>query len=379
VSPDAATVPAHAYVHVPFCARRCSYCDFAIAVRPEVPVAAYVSGVAAELAVRGIAAAAVPVWTLYLGGGTPSRLGAAGIPALLEALAPWLVPAPGAEVTVEANPEDVTPEAVAAWRAAGVNRLSLGVQSFDPKVLAWMHRTHAPDDVARAVQAARAAGIADVSVDLIFAVPDALDRDWRRDLEAALALEPTHLSVYGLTVEPQTPLGRWVARGAATEAPDDRYEAEFLATHDVLEAAGFEHYEVSNYARPGYRARHNAAYWLGVPYLGLGPSAHGFDGTVRRWNLPAWTAWHAAVAGAPPRDPVEGTERLTAEQREAETVYLGLRTVEGLVLRPGEDAVTDRWVDEGWAARRDGRLALTPTGWLRMDALAAALTHVRSP
>ncbi|MFN9575347.1 MAG: radical SAM family heme chaperone HemW [Gemmatimonadota bacterium] len=384
-------MPRHVYVHVPFCSRRCSYCDFAIAVRRDVPWRDYADALTAELAVRFGAPGSAPVDTLYLGGGTPSKLGPEGVARALEAVTRWAVPVGGAEVTLEANPEDVTLGAARAWRAAGVSRVSLGVQSFDPAVLAWMHRTHQADDVPRAVEALHAAGLDDVSLDLIFAVPDAVPnavpnavpdavpRDWSRDVASALALGPTHVSCYGLTVEPATPLGRWHARGEVAGTPDDRYAREFLATDAALTAAGFEHYEVSNYATPGRRARHNAAYWRGVPYLGLGPSAHGFDGAVRRWNLGAWAQWRTALTAHPPRDPVEGSETLDAGARAAEAVYLGLRTRDGLALEPADVPVVAPWIAAGWAKVDGDRLRLTPEGWLRMDALAAALTARRSP
>jgi oxygen-independent coproporphyrinogen-3 oxidase len=372
--------PRHVYVHVPFCARRCSYCDFSIAVRTRVPVDEYLSALAGELTLR-LGEAPAPegrpsIDTLYLGGGTPSRLGGEGVARAVATVERWFALAPGAEVTVEANPDDVTPEAVAAWRAAGVNRLSLGGQTFDPAALAWMHRTHDAGQIARAISLARAGGIDDLSLDLIFALPASVPRDWAGDVAQALALEPTHLSLYGLTVEPGTPLGRWAERGEVTEADEERYAAEFLHAHEALAAAGFEHYEVSNFARPGRRARHNSAYWSGAPYLGLGPAAHGFDGVERRWNVSAYASWVRAVAEG--RDPADGRETLDDGMREAEAVYLGLRTQDGLVLAPGDGTRAARWEAAGWAERLDGRLRLTAPGWLRLDALAADLTMARS-
>lgn len=371
--------PRHAYVHVPFCARRCSYCDFAIAVRRDVPVAEYLRALEAELSLRYPAGSRPGDWeleTLYFGGGTPTRLGPGGLADAMELVRRHARLAPGAEVTVEANPEDIVPGSVATLVAAGVNRLSIGAQSFDDRALEWMHRVHASGRVAEAVSLARAEGIGEISLDLIFALPTVLDRSWERDVEAALALEPRHLSLYGLTVEPATPLGRWAARGLAEEAPEERYEAEFLRASELLTRAGFEHYEVSNFARPGARARHNSSYWRGVPYAGLGPSAHEFDGGVRRWNVAAYVVWLRRLReGA---DPVAGSESLTQANREAETVYLGLRTADGLSLRPGEPERVSAWVDAGWATLRSGTLRLTPLGWLRLDALATSLTMWRS-
>ncbi|HEY0970525.1 MAG TPA: radical SAM family heme chaperone HemW [Gemmatimonadales bacterium] len=370
--------PRHVYVHVPFCARRCSYCDFAIAIRRLVPVEEYVGALSTELALR-FGAPGTADWeldTLYFGGGTPSRLGGEGVAAAIDAVLRHARLAPGAELTIEANPEDVDPGAVERWVAAGVNRLSLGAQSFSEAALDWMHRSHGVARIAEAVRVARAGGIANISLDLIFALPTVLDRSWRDDLARALELEPEHVSLYGLTVEPATPLGRWRARGEVEEAPEERYEEEFLAAHETLASAGFEHYEVSNFARPGLRSRHNSSYWSGVPYAGLGPAAHEFDGASRRWNVAPYAGWVARLEAG--EDPQDGRELLGEENRVAEEVYLGLRTVDGLPLRPGEDAVVASWVAAGWATLADGMLRLTPIGWLRLDSLATALTVTRS-
>jgi oxygen-independent coproporphyrinogen-3 oxidase len=284
--------------------------------------------------------------------------------------------AAGAEVTLEANPDDVSPAAARAWREAGVTRLSIGSQSFDDRVLAWMHRTHSAAQIERAVDAARGAGLDTFSLDLIFALPPELARDWDRDLARALALEPAHLSLYGLTVETGTALDRWRRRGEAGEVGEELYEAEFLRSHDVLTAAGYEHYEVSNYAFPGMRARHNSAYWERRPYLGLGPSAHSFDGNRRWWNVPPYAAWLRRLAAG--GDPTEGSELLTPEQVAAEEAYLGLRTSAGLALAMVDRARVERWITAGWARVSDGRVRLTAAGWLRLDALTTDLTLVGS-
>jgi len=378
----------HVYVHVPFCARRCTYCDFSIAVRRRVPVDTYLDALAREVSRIDLPDA---LKTIYLGGGTPSRLGGAGIARLLGLLGEG--GGRGAEeVTLEANPEDVAPDAARAWLAAGVNRLSLGAQSFEPRVLAWMHRTHDADAIAAAVAHARSAGFTNLSLDLIFALPESLGRDWDADLSRALALQPDHISLYGLTVEPGTALARQLARGEARGAPEGRYEEEYLRAHEVLSAAGFRFYEVSNAARPDREARHNAAYWRLVPYHGLGPSAHSYDGASRWWNEPAYARWARLLAEG--QSPVAGREWLDERQRALERVYLGLRTVEGIEVASGEsrvasggadlEAIGERWVHAGWAewhgttsllAPRHSprRLALTPRGWLRLDELVAAI------
>ncbi|MEO8333841.1 MAG: radical SAM family heme chaperone HemW [bacterium] len=370
-------MPRHVYLHVPFCARRCSYCDFSIAVRRTVPVDEYLAALGGELRSRFGDLPATEVDTIYLGGGTPSRLGGSGVARAIDLVRRHFTPATGAEITIEANPEDIDLASVREWRDAGVNRLSIGAQSFDDSVLQWMHRTHDSSATIAGVQAARDGGIANLSLDLIFALPEALTRDFVRDVEQIVSLAPDHVSLYGLTIEPGTPLGRWVGEGIAVEQPEEGYESDFLTAHRLLSAAGFEHYEVSNYGQPGRRARHNSAYWSGVPYVGLGPAAHGFDGSARRWNARHYAEWRdSAMSGADPR---EGEELLTADNRIAEDVYLGMRSDVGLMLLAGELEVVQRWVEAGWSTiEPDHRLRCTPEGWLRLDALAAALTHHRS-
>lgn len=368
--------PRHLYVHVPFCARRCSYCDFAIAVRREVPVRAFVEALRAEVELRASSLAVGELDTLYLGGGTPSRLGGGGVADVLALVRTRWPVAAGAEVTLEANPEDVDREAVAAWRRAGVTRVSLGVQSFDDDVLRWMHRAHDADRVDHAVRALREGGLDEWSLDLIFALPAELSRGWRRDLERAVRLAPPHISAYGLTVEPRTPVMRWRERGLVHEADEERYGEEFLLAHEFLAAEGYDHYEVSNYARDGRRARHNSAYWHRVPYVGLGPSAHGFDGERRRWNERDYAAWsRRALAG---EDPIGGEEAVAETQAALEEVYLGLRSFIGVPVTARDRGQIDRWLVQGWATMSGDRVRLTPEGWLRMDALAAALTDSRS-
>ncbi len=385
----------HLYVHVPFCRRRCSYCDFSIAVRKRIPAREYVDAVLNELNVLRLTDPGASGWTdpgamprdprgpealetIYLGGGTPSLLPPDAIASLLTSLRdafPATPPLDAVEVTLEANPEDVIPAHVAAWCQAGINRVSLGAQSFDDAVLKWMHRSHDAARTAAAVHTLRAGGISNVSLDLIFALPPDLQRDWARDLDRACALEPAHLSLYGLTVEERTPLARWVSRGATSAPDDERYAEEYLLAHLRLPACGYRFYEVSNAARDGYRSRHNSAYWSGRPYHGLGPAAHSFDGAARRWNLRAWEAYRRAVATGV--SPVESEERLTPEQRELERVYLSLRTDVGL---PRSACPPDRltaWRGQRWVELRDDRVRCTPEGWLRLDALVRDLTGSR--
>lgn len=362
--------PMHVYLHVPFCARRCSYCDFAIAVRKNVPSDDYVNAILREWSLWQ----SDPAWnsspgihTIYFGGGTPSRLAPAGIARLLDRLDADRPIEGGAEITLEANPDDVTLAAAVTWQAAGVNRVSLGVQSFDPGVLRWMHRAHTVDQVSRAVEAIRCAGIADLSVDLIFGLPEAVARDWTVDLGHAFALLPEHVSLYGLTVEPHTPLGRWTARGEVVPVDEDRYAQEFLLAHQALTSRGYQHYEVSNAARPGHRARHNSAYWQRAPFVGLGPAAHSGLGNERRWNVREWASYERLVGAG--KSPSEGRELLDEAAVTIEQLYLGLRTNEGLPLDRVPPVLSREWELAGWATLEADRIRLTPEGWLRLDAL----------
>jgi oxygen-independent coproporphyrinogen-3 oxidase len=364
----------HLYVHVPFCARRCSYCDFAIAVRREIPTQAFVSAIAKEWTERQ----SEPAWldspgldTIYFGGGTPSRLYLAGIAELLTRFRADRRVAEGAEITLEANPEDVSAAAADSWRAAGVNRISLGAQSFDPKTLAWMHRTHDAARAGQAVKTLRSAGFANISIDLIYGVPEDLGRDWARDLEQAIGLAPEHLSLYALTVEPHTALGHWTTRGEAIPAPDQRAADEFLQAHERVSRSGYSHYEVSNAARPGHRARHNAAYWRRAPFIGLGPSAHSGFGNRRSWNAREWEDYRRRMeSGASAR---AGDEVLDERAVRLEELYLGLRTDSGVPVTAIPEPVRRTWLAAGWAIEEAGRVRLTADGWLRLDALVASV------
>lgn len=366
----------HLYVHIPFCARRCSYCDFSIAVRKRVPGREYVACIERELALaarQGSIDSGLD--TLYLGGGTPSLLPPDAIAALLAALrTAFPATSADAEITLEANPEDVTAESAAAWRNAGVNRISLGAQSFEDRVLRWMHRIHDAARIGAAMRTLRTAGFDNVSLDLIFAVPAALERDWSRELERALSLRPEHLSLYGLTVEERTPLARWIARGASAAPDDERYATEYLLAHERLRDAGYDFYEVSNAALANRRSRHNSAYWADRPYLGLGPAAHSYDGSTRHWNVEPWEEYRRCITTG--RSAIAQTERLTDEQRRLEQLYLGLRTADGLPLAALERpalALT-AWKGAGWVEVHGDRLVCTPEGWLRLDTLVRDLT-----
>lgn len=377
----------HVYVHAPFCRRRCVYCDFAVEVSSRPDGHGWLRAIAAEkeaLAGQGIRLRD-PLRTLYLGGGTPSLLPVEVIPELARVVFPAGV-GPGGEAaheglewTAEANPESFDASVAAAWAAAGVNRVSLGAQTFSPESLRWMGRLHAPDDVNLAVRRARDAGIDNLSVDLILGLPDSVDRDWSGDLDRLLGLDVPHVSVYGLTVEPGTPLSRQVSEGRTSAPSEERYQAEFLDAHDRLVGAGYVHYEVSNFARPGFESRHNRAYWDRSPYVGLGNGAHSWVAGRRWWNHRSWSRYRDAVARGDPA--VAGDEHPTEAQAELERLWLALRTSDGLPLpAPGSSAeeLVEHWQARGLAGADGERLTLTAPGWLLLDELVVELDRALS-
>ena len=372
-----ATETSFLYVHAPFCARRCNYCDFAVHVSRTGDVQAWQSAIAGELAAvenEGLFRLSNELDTLYVGGGTPSLLGAEAMKRLAEVVGPHRLEADGLEWTSEANPESLTLELAKAWRAAGVNRLSLGTQTFHEPTLKWMGRLHGSEGAVQSVKTAKAAGLSNLSIDLIFGLPQRLDRDWGSDLDQALAMDVPHVSLYGLTVESGTPLGRAVAEGRETPIDEERYRDEYLLAAEVLTAAGYEHYEVSNFARPGRRSLHNTAYWDGSAYLGLGNGAHSYAHPVRKWNERDWPIYVVkAVAGTSPE---ADRERIGEAEQRLETYWLGLRTDAGLSvdgLAPAQQALVASWAARGWTKRVEPTVALNAEGWLLLDRLAVEL------
>jgi oxygen-independent coproporphyrinogen-3 oxidase len=365
------------YVHAPFCQRRCTYCDFAVTVRREGDVDGWVKAISAELShlrSRGRAGLAPGLSTLYVGGGTPSLLGPDAMSALADVIGRDRVETDGVEWTAEANPESFTDDVARAWRRAGVNRLSLGAQTFHEPALRWMGRLHGADGPAAAVGRAKREGLVEINVDLIFALPEHLGRSWRADLDRVIALDVPHVSLYGLSVEPGTPLGRAVQEGREAAVGEQRYAEEYSLAVELLTGAGYEHYEVSNFARPGSRSRHNSVYWSGAPYLGLGNGAHSYAAPVRWWNVREWEDYRARVMAG--ESPEEECEVVVGRSAELERVWLGLRTSEGLPV-PGAstraEELFDGWVRNGLARRGSGRIRLTASGWLLLDRLAVEL------
>jgi oxygen-independent coproporphyrinogen-3 oxidase len=358
-------MPFGVYVHIPFCAARCDYCDFATWTDRAHLIDEYVDACVADLAHR--AAAGYPSATsVFFGGGTPSLLAARQLVRILDAIDR----APGAEVTVECNPDSVDAAKLDAYLAAGVNRLSFGVQSMTPHVLAALNRTHDPANVTRAVALARRAGFERINLDLIYGTPGESLADWRTTLTGALELDVPHVSAYALTIEPATPLGRRVAAGAA--APDDDHQADaYLLADEMLTAAGLEWYEVSNWARPGEECRHNLLYWSEGEYLGIGCAAHGHTDGRRWWNVRTPERYAAAVrAGASAE---AGAERLEPIPRAEEACALALRTRAGSTVADAAGPVVTELAESGFVHRVGDRVVLTPRGRLLASDVTARL------
>jgi putative oxygen-independent coproporphyrinogen III oxidase len=374
------------YLHVPFCAVRCGYCDFNTYTAAELGGGADQAAYAAtavgelELADRALAAAGLPARpaaTVFIGGGTPTLLPVADLARLLHAVRDRWGLAPGAEVTVEANPDSVDARSLAGLAEAGVTRVSLGMQSAVPHVLAALERTHRPRGVPAAVAGARAAGLA-VSLDLIYGGPGESAADWRASLEAALACEPDHLSAYALVVEDGTRLAARVRRGELLAPDDDDLADRYELADELLAAAGYAWYEVSNWARtPAGRCRHNLGYWRGDDWWGVGPGAHSHVGGVRWWNVRHPSEYARRLSAG--LSPARAREVLDAGQRHDEQVLLGLRLAEGLpvrVLRPRARAALPALVADGLLAEpvlAGAPAVLTPRGRLLADTVVRAL------
>lgn len=370
-------VIANVYVHAPFCARRCCYCDFAVTVDRRPDSARWLDTIRAELEAleaSGDVPLADAIETLYVGGGTPSLLDPQSLGELAGLFGYQWAPDGGVEWTAEANPESFTEDVAREWAACGVNRISFGVQSFSPQALKWMGRLHTAADAADAVRRARTAGVANLSVDLIFGLPGSVPRSWKEDLDRALDLDVPHVSLYGLTVEKGTPLARRVREGRVATADENRYRDEYLLAAEVLSRADYEHYEVSNFARPGFASRHNRACWRGAPYLGLGNGAHSYFAERRWWNEVDWALYATRVAES--GSGRAGSEELTPKQRRLESLWLGLRTAAGIetaMIGTAPGQVLRRWRIAGLADRSNGRVRLTPQGWLVLDDLTLEL------
>ncbi len=373
------------YIHFPWCRKRCPYCDFAIAIAPldEIPHRPYADAVLEELDMRADDYAGRDLVSIYFGGGTPGLWEPACLDDMIQAVRSRFDAGPGAalEITLEVNPTDCAPPRLEAWMAAGVNRLSIGVQSFDADELKLLGRDHRFGDGARAVRDARAAGFQRLSVDVILGTP-ASGAGYGMDAVRRVAdLAPEHLSVYELTIEERTPFGAAHRRGDLQPLDNDALADLYLAAHRELVGRGYEHYEISSYARPGCRAIHNSLYWHGGEYLGLGNGAASFRrvgaGGERATNLRSVVAYLRAAPG----DRVHELDRSDATERATEALWLAMRTADGadereLAARPG---LIDGLLADGLAERRDGRIRPTIRGFLQADAIAQRIANAAPP
>jgi oxygen-independent coproporphyrinogen-3 oxidase len=359
------------YVHCPFCTRRCPYCDFNVAIYRADRIGPFAAALATEVERYAALpwAGRVPAVSLFFGGGTPSLVPPEAVAAVVAGARRGLGLTADAEVTLEANPEGLDVPRLRAFRAAGVTRLSLGVQALDDRVLARLGREHGAAAARAAFAAARAAGLDSVSVDLIYGSPGQDLASFAATLDEVLAWGPDHLSAYALTLEPRTPFGR---RPPADLPPEDDVVAQFEHLVARTAAAGLERYEISNFARPGFRSRHNLLYWHREEYLGLGPGAHAALGATRFGNLRAHTRYAAALAAG--RWPIEWAERLGPAEVRAERILLGLRLVEGIPRAWVAAApALERHLEAGLLAERGDRVALTTGGVLLADTIIADL------
>src|SRR5580692_5842500 len=369
------------YLHIPFCRQACHYCNFHFSTSLQ-GMNDFVPALLKEMERRSDYLGASTVGTIYLGGGTPSLLDPAELHGILDRLKMLFALEPDPEITLEANPDDMTDrQKLNAWRSAGINRLSIGIQSFHDGDLRWMNRAHDAAQAAESIRLAQEEGFDNISIDLIYGGPTLPDDHWEHNVAEAIRLRVPHLSCYALTVEPRTALDKLIRGHRRADVSPDDQARQLLLLMEWMDRAGYEHYEISNFALPGHRSRHNSAYWKGIPYLGLGPSAHSYDGYSRQWNISNNARYIAALAGG--TLPVGEKEVLTPVQQLNEYIMISLRTMEGIEpdvvgLRFGSGAAdalerrAARHIQSGMIIRTE-KLVLTKEGKLLADGIAADL------
>lgn len=367
------------YLHIPFCKQACHYCNFHFStstVLKDKFVAALLQEI--ELTKKYVDEG---ISTIYFGGGTPSILDLSDIALILQALHKnWAVDA-NAEITLEANPDDITIEKLTGWKSLGINRLSIGVQSFFEEDLVWMNRVHTAMQAEECIALATQAGFDNLTIDLIYGTPTLSDAHWKKNVDMAMGLNIAHLSCYALTVEPKTALEKLIANQTKPNINPETQARHFELLMQWTEEAGYEHYEISNFAKPGKRSRHNSAYWQGKSYLGLGPSAHSYNGYARRWNVSNNAVYIASLMKN--ELPYE-EEILTKQQQMNEYVMTSLRTMEGINLSKIKEDFGEKLCDEmlqsaakymnsGNLIVEQNWIKTTPKGKLLADGIAAAL------
>ncbi|HZE84068.1 MAG TPA: radical SAM family heme chaperone HemW [Puia sp.] len=374
------------YLHIPFCRQACHYCNFHFSTSLK-RTNDFVVALLKEMELREGYISGETVETIYFGGGTPSLLEAEELERIMDGLRTQFSIDAGAEITLEANPDDITPPQLKSWKKAGINRLSIGVQSFFGEDLQWMNRAHDAGQALAAIRMAQVEGFTNISADLIYGGPTLPDSHWKKNVEQAVLLSVPHLSCYALTVEPKTALDKMIHLKKVSAVEPEDQARQFLLLMDWLGEAGYEHYEISNFALPGMRSRHNSSYWQGRRYLGLGPSAHSFDGVSRQWNIANNARYTDALS--------EGKllfekEELQPVQQLNEYIMTSLRTVEGCDLdyisrRWGKEAAvkllakTGRYRNEGKLEEGKEKIVLTREGKLLTDGITAELFFETHP
>ncbi|MEM6803819.1 MAG: radical SAM family heme chaperone HemW [Bacteroidota bacterium] len=361
------------YLHIPFCRKACTYCDFHFSTnlskQKELVVA-----LQEEIRLRKAEIQSLGnLRTLYFGGGTPSILNKEEISSLIQEIRNLLPFSEDIEITLEANPDDLKEAYLHELREIGVNRLSIGTQSFSDEVLKWMNRSHDAAQSIDAIKAARLAGFDNFSCDLIFGNPFTDEKIWEADVQHLLALKPPHISAYSLTVEEKTLLFHQLNKEQIDLPTEEVYQKQYLKAHDLFTQAGYEHYELSNYALPGYRSKHNSAYWDGLAYVGIGPSAHSYDGNRRSWNVANNSKYLKLLAGGKPA--TEEEEILTEKDRYHEYLMTQLRKEDGIDIRYIQKHWINNWKNRfrpqiqemqeaDWIEIKHDRLAIRPQSWL---------------
>ena len=367
------------YIHVPFCKKKCSYCDFHFSTTFSTYRERMLDTMQSELLLRKSEIGTNSIESIYFGGGTPSVLVPSEIASFLNSISDNFEVLATAEITLEANPDDITEANCVAWKSIGINRLSIGLQSFREDDLTWMNRSHSALEAEQCVSIAQAAGFSNISVDLIYGLPDLSLKEWQAHIERVLGMGIQHISAYCLTVEKKTALYKLVHSGQLTPVGDEAQSAQFLHLIDRLTRHGFHHYEISNFGLPGLEAKHNSNYWKGVNYLGIGPSAHSFNGSERRWNV-ANNARYMSDFGA--NEAWFETELLTPKDRWNEMLMTGLRTSWGVNLHvlfqialPSEtfEETLKQFEAKKWLVKTDTHVILTRDGRLMADYIASEL------
>ena len=367
------------YIHIPFCAKKCSYCDFHFSTTFASYRTKMVDALVKEITLRKHEGVNQQLETIYFGGGTPSILSIEELDILLQSVKTTFTTDPLVEITLECNPDDCTTEKLHAWKNLGVNRLSIGIQTFEPKQLAWMNRTHDANDGLAAVKRAIATGFDNLTVDLMYGLPDMSREEWEQQIHQFASLNIQHISAYCLTIEERTPLAAWVKKGMIHPVDADLQSEQFERLVTCLSTYGFEQYEISNFARNGSYSKHNSSYWKGNTYIAIGPSAHGYDGVSRYWNC---SNNHEYMRSVERNSLPETREILSNQDRFNELLLIGLRTVWGVdknelfqCLEPSSEwfTILNKYLNTEQLSETTTHYQLTQKGKLLADAIASDL------